>query len=93
MKAVLQVYFHINLDKKVFDLGIDGVYAGTYKLASNREISLFRYGVTKEGVMEITADYAVLTHTDYDIVKNRVEGEYEFNLDMYGAVQSMSPRF
>ncbi len=54
--------FHINLDNGTFDLGIDGAYAGTYPLASDRAICEFRYGVTKEGYMTIGGDYAVLTH-------------------------------
>lgn len=54
--------FHIDMDKKTFDLGIDGAYAGTYPTASNNAISQFRFGVTESGVMTVTANYAFLYH-------------------------------
>ncbi len=73
---------HINLDKKIFDLGIDGVYAGTYPFARKRGISSFRYGVTKTGVMQITADYAVLTHNYLELERfnNAPNGVVPYNV-------------
>ncbi len=58
---------HINLDKRTFDLGIDGAYIGSYAVASDREISSFRYGATKEGWGTFTAYYALLTHNYLEV--------------------------
>ncbi len=53
---------HVNLDRRTFDLGINGIYGGTYPLSSANTVSEFRFGTTKKGYITITADYAFLYH-------------------------------
>lgn len=52
----------IDMDSKKYTLGIDGAYVGEFELASDKAISWFNVGTTKEGWITVAPSYAFLRH-------------------------------